>query len=273
MPKEPQEPSRIKRGRDGRQKKRNTQRKGSQGVQKKQNQQRAESPKGSPEILHRHTPDAERTSQEAIARRVTPSQRAKWQPLPNSSREHLESMMHYLIKLVLYKTTENYNETDKHLNLLKKRLLKRCQNLQVPVETQSCSKNVPKFLAKERKKSVVLKKALSKLQGELDKVVQAAEIREETIQHLQKEVQALKCELAAEEAAFKLFQKTDKDVLALPDFSKDCQKPPILQKMLLKVKDQQGLLDDLNTIQQSEEMKAVSVFVEQANEKLDLLNK
>nr|XP_020657148.1 centromere protein Q isoform X1 [Pogona vitticeps] len=258
MAKEQLEPSRKKRGTDGRQRKRNLQRqKGAQGVQE---QQSTESPK------------AETASLYTKVLKVTQRQRAKWRPLPKSSREHLESTMHWLITSLLYKTAENHTEAEKHLNLLKKRLLKSLENLQVPMEKQSSLKNAHSFLAKEKTKSAALEDGLAELQDEIDKVVQAAEFREETIQRLQKEVQELKCELAAEEAtASKLFYKDGNHGLALPDFSKDSLKLPILQNELLKIKNQQGLLNDLNTLQKSEEMTTMSAFLEEAYENVDSL--
>ncbi|XP_061478326.1 centromere protein Q isoform X3 [Rhineura floridana] len=231
---------------------------GAQAIQKKEMQQRTQSP------------EAETTYLSSNVVKVTPSQRAKWQPLPKSTREHLESMMHWLIISLLYEATRNRNEIEKHLNILKKRLMKHFETLRVPMEKLSRLKNVHKMLAEEKKKSVSLEDGLAELQDEIDKVLPAAELRDENIHSLQNKVQELKRELAAEEAAAsELFQTDGNDGLALPDISQYQLKAPILQDELLKTGNQEGLLNDLNTIQESEEMKTMLAFLEQAYENVD----
>ncbi|XP_062972020.1 centromere protein Q [Elgaria multicarinata webbii] len=240
-------PSR-KRGR--RQKRNLEEEQGVQAVQKKTMQQGAQTPE-------------DVTSWSAKVVRVTPRQRAKWCPLPKSTRECLESMMHWLITSLLYETTDNWSETEKDLNLLKKRLLKHFETLRVPVEKMSSLKSVHEIVAEEKKKSLVMKEGLAELQNEIDKVMSAVEFKDQNIQCLQNKVQELKCELSA---ASKVFQRVHSDDLALPDLSEDQLKAPILQNELLKIGNQQGLLNNLNTIQQSDEMKTMLAFLEQAYE-------
>ncbi|KAH0621809.1 hypothetical protein JD844_023447 [Phrynosoma platyrhinos] len=129
---------------------------------------------------------------------------------------------------------------NRHIN---DRLLNSFETLRVPVEKLSSWKNVHKILAKEKKRSVVIEEGLEELQKELDKVLQAAELREKSIECFQNKLQELKSELAAEEAA-------------------------AIKNELLKFRNEQ-LLNDLNTIQQSDEMKTVSAFLEQVNENID----
>ncbi|XP_042311163.1 centromere protein Q isoform X2 [Sceloporus undulatus] len=253
--KEQIEHPRRKKGSNERPRKTNVEREDAQVVKKKQKR-----------TVHR---EAKLTCLNTGVLKATATQQAKWQPLSKSTREHLEATVHWLLASILYKTTENHSEIEKHLNRLKKRLLNIFETLRVPVEKLSSWKNVHKILAKEKKMSVVIEEGLVELQNELDKVLQEAEFREKNIECFQNKLQELKSELAAEEsAASKLFQRDIKDGLPLPDISKDSLKAPILQNELLKVKNEQ-LLKDLNTIQQSDEMKTVSAFLEHVYENTD----
>ncbi|XP_034966276.1 centromere protein Q isoform X2 [Zootoca vivipara] len=235
---------------------------GAQAVQKKQRQKRVQSS------------EAETTSLSTITSKVvkvTAGQRAKWRPLPKNTREQLESMMHWLIISLLYETTQNNNETEKHLNCLRKRLVKHFETLKVPVEKQSSLKNVHKMLAEEKKKSVSLEEGLANLQEEINKVSSTTELHDGNIQRLQKKIHKLKCQLAAEKAtANELFQTNGSDDLGLPDVAQYRLTAPILQDELLKVRNQEGLLNDINTIQESEEMKTFFAFLEQAYDYVDV---
>ncbi|XP_015271246.1 PREDICTED: centromere protein Q, partial [Gekko japonicus] len=104
----------------------------------------------------------------------------------------------------------------------------------------------------------------------IDKSVEEAELRHEDTVRLQNEMQALKHELAAEEEMMsELFCKENNDVLALPKLPKESLEAPILQDLILKIPNQEGVLRDLNKVQQSREMKAMLDSLEQAYENLD----
>ncbi|XP_060641521.2 centromere protein Q [Anolis sagrei] len=198
---------------------------------------------------------------------VNPVQEEKQQLLPKSSRDHLEATMHWLIESILYKTGKNHNEIKKHLNLLKKRFLNSFETIQFPVRKLNSCEKVHRILVEEKKKTVAIEDDLKQLQIELDKALQAAAFNDNNIQTLQNKIEKLKCDLAAEEAASsKLFQTDSKFDPFLPGIFEDCAKAPILQNELLKVKNQTVLLNDLNTIQQSYEMKTLSMFLERAYE-------
>ncbi|XP_008115003.1 centromere protein Q isoform X2 [Anolis carolinensis] len=243
------EPPRIKKGSKGRQQKRKQEREDAEAVENKKKRAKC------PTVLE-----------------VNPNPQEKQQLLPTSSREHLEATIHWLITSVLYKTTQNHNEIRKHLNLLKKRLLNSFETIQVPVRKLNSWGKVHTILAEEKKKTVAIEDDSEELQKELDKVLQATELNDNNIKTFQNKVQKLKGDLAAEEAASnKLFQRDGKYDLFLPDIFEDCTKAPILQvsrcqNELLKVRNQPNLLHDLNTIQQSDEMKTLSMFLEQVYE-------
>ncbi|XP_067318062.1 centromere protein Q-like [Anolis sagrei] len=175
--------------------------------------------------------------------------------------------MHWLIKSILYKTGKNHNEIRKHLNLLKKIFLNSFKTIQVPVRKLNSCEKVHRILVEEKNKTVAIEDDLEQLQKELDKALQATVFNDNNIQTLQNKIEKLKCNLAVEEAASsKLFQTESKYDPFLPGIFEDCAKAPILQNELLKVKNQPVILNDLNTIQQSYEMKTLSMFPDQAYE-------
>ncbi|KAJ6659676.1 hypothetical protein lerEdw1_018645, partial [Lerista edwardsae] len=170
------------------------------------------------------------TSLEAKVVKVSPGQTAKWQQLPKSTRLHLDSMMNWLIVSLLYENTESHRETERHLKLLKKRLLKHFETLKVPVEKMSYLQNARKILAKDKKQCESLEEGLTVLQEELDEAAKAATQREENIQSLHNKILELKRELVAEgKRASKLFQIDGSDDLALPKLSKHSIEAPLFQ--------------------------------------------
>ncbi|XP_077173900.1 centromere protein Q isoform X3 [Paroedura picta] len=201
---------------------------------------------------------------------VTPGQRAKWQLLPESSRAYLDSMMHGFILAIAHENPQNQREIEKHLNLLKERLLKRFETLRVPLDKQSNLKNMKKFQAEEEEKIAAIETGLVELQEAIEKSVEETQLRHEETVRLQNEMQALKCELAAEEEMMnKLFCKESHDVLALPKLPKESLVAPVLQELILKIPNQEGVLRDLNKIQQSEVMKAMLDSLEKAYKNVD----
>ncbi|XP_066492961.1 centromere protein Q [Tiliqua scincoides] len=234
-----QESSSRKQGKDGSGRKKRSKPLGKEAraVRKKKMQQRAESPK-------------ETTSLDTKVVKVSRNQRAKWQLLSKSTRMHLESMMNWLIVSLLYENAQSHRETERHLNLLKERILKRFETLKVPVQKMSCLQNVCKVLAKEKKHCESLEEGLALLQEEIDEAAQAATLRDDNIQSLQVKVEELKCELAAEEkTASKLFQRDGNNDLALPELSKHSLEAPLIQKRFLKIQNQERILNYLNSIQ------------------------
>ncbi|XP_054857144.1 centromere protein Q [Eublepharis macularius] len=200
---------------------------------------------------------------------VTPGQRAKWQLLPESSRAYLESLMRGLILSIIYEKPQNRGEIERHLNHLKERLLKRFESLRVPVEKQGSLKNMKKLQAEEEEKIAVIERGLAELEEEIDKAVEEAHLRDRNIASLQNKVQTLKCELAEEEEKMsQLFVKESKDVLALPKLPKESLNAPVLQDVILKIQNQEGVLSELNYIQQTKEMKAMLDSLEQAYENI-----
>lgn len=141
------------------------------------------------------------------------------------------------------------------------------KTLRVPLETQSRLKNVKKLQAEEEKNIAVLEESMIKLQEAIDKSVEEAELRREKTARLENEIQAYKREL--EEMLNELSCKESNDVLSLPKLQKESLEAPVLQELLLKIPNQEGVLRDLNQIQQSEEMMAMLDSLEQAYENVD----
>ncbi|CAM4531063.1 centromere protein Q isoform X1 [Caretta caretta] len=204
--------------------------------------------------------------------KLAPGKTAAWQPLPASSIDHLGGMMDSVILSILSKSIQEKDDIQKHLNLLKERLLRRYRTLKVPVGKLSNLKNVPSLKVAEKENLSFNEEAAALLQEEITTAVQTAENTDENIQSLQDKIQSLRNRLEeAEDKAKKVFQKNGTGVLSLPELPKHSLTAPTLQEEILKIQDQKGILKDLSTIQHSAEMKNMLTLLEQAYEKVDSL--
>ncbi|XP_059576212.1 centromere protein Q-like [Alligator mississippiensis] len=102
--------------------------------------------------------------------------------------------------------------------------------------------------------------------------MQAAEHTDENIQSLQDKIRMLRSELEEEENKAKMvFQGSGRGVLNLPELPTNSLEAPILQEEILKIPNQTGVLQNLNTIQRSAEMRNMLSLLKQAYEKVDSL--
>ncbi|XP_070789206.1 centromere protein Q [Pituophis catenifer annectens] len=201
---------------------------------------------------------------------VSSKQKVKCQRLPKNIKKSLESKIHWTIIAILYEITKDYNETEKHLNILKERLLKSIQTLEVPVDELNYLSNVKKILKEEKKKYILMEEGLKHLEEEITKDFLTLNRVDEKIQILQKKIKALKHELTTLEAeANELFHRDANHDLGLPALSMEYLKLPALQNEVLKIGNPCTLLYDMNIIQQSDEMKNMMAFLEQLYEKAD----
>ncbi|XP_039182300.1 centromere protein Q-like [Crotalus tigris] len=192
----------------------------------------------------------------------------KYQRLPKSIKKSLKSNIHWTMISVLYEVTEDYNENEKLLNILKERFLKCIETLEVPVDELNCLTRVQKILKEEEKKYILMEEELEYLEGEITKDGLTLNTMDEEMQTLQKKIKALKHELRTLKADT-LINQDFKDDLALPGLPMEYFKLPPLQNEVLKIGNPQALLDDMNIIQQSDEMKNMMAFLEQLYEKAD----
>ncbi|KAG8124515.1 hypothetical protein E2320_020179 [Naja naja] len=201
---------------------------------------------------------------------VSSKQKVKCQRLPKSIKKSLESKIHWTIIAILYEITQDYNETEKHLNILKERLLKCIETLEVPVDELNYLSNVQKVLKEENKKYILMEEGLNHLEEEISKDLLTLHTVDDKIQILQKKIKALKRELRTLEAeADELFYRDANHDLGLPGLSEEYFKLPPLQNEVLKIGNPHALLDDMNIIKQSDEMKNMMAFLEQLYEMAD----
>ncbi|KAM3856362.1 centromere protein Q [Vipera latastei] len=174
------------------------------------------------------------------------------------------------MKSILYEVTEDYNENEKHLNILEERFLKCIETLEVPEDELICLTRVQKILKQEEKTYILMEEELEFLEGEITNVTSTLNTMEEKHQTLQKKIKALKDELRTLKAeANMVFNRDIKDDLRLPGLPMEYFKLPSLQNEVLKIGNPKALLDDMNIIQQSDEMKNMMAFLEQLHEKAD----
>ncbi|NXM75566.1 CENPQ protein, partial [Serilophus lunatus] len=195
-----------------------------------------------------------------------------WQTLSESSRQFLETVVDSVILSILYRQREGKGEVQKHLNVLKERVLRVFKTLKVPPGKLGKLKNIPSLQMAERQKLETNEESLAQLQEEITEAERSAERTEETVQQLQYKIQVLKSQLEEDEKlARKLFQENGSGVLHLPELPKHSFQAPILQELILKIKNQEGLLKDMNTIRQSADLKNLLTLIEKTYEKVDLL--
>uniref|UniRef100_K7G6Q7 Centromere protein Q n=1 Tax=Pelodiscus sinensis TaxID=13735 RepID=K7G6Q7_PELSI len=157
---------------------------------------------------------------------------------------------------ILSKSVQEKDDIQKHLNLLKSRLLRHYKTLKVPTGKLSNLKNVLSLKVTEKQNLSSNEEAVALLQEEIATAVETAENTDENIQSLQDKIRTLRNRLEeAEDKAKKVFQTNGTGVLSLPELPKNSLQAPILQEEILKIQDQKGILKDLHSIQQSAEMK------------------
>ncbi|NXS10661.1 CENPQ protein, partial [Neodrepanis coruscans] len=195
-----------------------------------------------------------------------------WQTLSESSRQFLETVVDSVILSILSQLRDRKGEVQKHLNILKERVLRVFKTLKAPPGKLGKLKSILSLQMAERQMLERNEESLAQMQEEITEAERSAERIEETVQQLQYKIQVLKSQLEEDEKlARKLFQENGSGVLHLPELPKESLEAPTLQEETLKVKNQKGLLKDMNTIQQSADMKNLLTLIEKTYEKVDLL--
>ncbi|XP_028928116.1 centromere protein Q [Ornithorhynchus anatinus] len=196
--------------------------------------------------------------------------RVKWKPLTDESKEHLQAVMDSVILSVLSRKTEGKENIQSHLNGLKERLFTLCKTLEIPPRKLENLKKMQNLKAMEVQRLKTNEENLELLQKEVGKVVEAIHPMNEEIQSLQARIQLLKDELEEEEDKAEQMSQTDHGkIVSLPELSERSLKAPLLQEeILMKIPNHEGLLKDLQTVQNSAEMKDMFTFVEEAYKKL-----
>ncbi|NXQ19932.1 CENPQ protein, partial [Peucedramus taeniatus] len=195
-----------------------------------------------------------------------------WQPLSENSRLFLENIVDSVLLSVLFQQRKEKHDVQKHLNVLKKMVLRSFKTLKVPPGKLGNLKNILSFQMAEKKMLETNEEFLVQLQEEITEAERSAERTDESIQQLQYKIQVLKNQLEEDEKdARKVFQENGSGALQLPELPKRSLQAPTLQEEILKVKNQKGLLKDMNAIQQSADLKNLLTLVEKTYEKVDLL--
>ncbi|KAM6123192.1 centromere protein Q isoform 2-T2 [Pterocles gutturalis] len=216
------------------------------------------------------SPAGEKDSSKKV--KLTSAKIGSWQTLSESSRQLLKTVMDSAILSVLCQQSEREDDVQKHLNLLKERVLRSFKTLKVPAGNLGNLKNVANLLMAEKQMLETNEESLTQLQEEIIETERSAEHIEESIQQLQYKIQVLKNQLEEDEKkARKVFQENSSGALHLPELPKHSLQAPTLQEEIMKIKNQKGLLKDMNTIQQSADLKNLLTLIEKTYEKVDFL--
>ncbi|XP_004780475.1 centromere protein Q isoform X1 [Mustela putorius furo] len=204
--------------------------------------------------------------------RITSNKRKTWQPLSESSREHLQTMMDSVIIAILSNNVRENERVQYHLNYLKKRLLQLCETLKVPPKKLKDLTNVSNLLKMERAQHRANEEGLALLQEEIDKIVETIESTTGNIQSLKNKIQVLTSEVEEEEEKVKQMFQIDIGILCLPELSQKSLKAPTLQKEILtSIPNHEALLRDVDILHNSSQMKNMLTFIEEAYKRLDAL--
>ncbi|NXN31452.1 CENPQ protein, partial [Nycticryphes semicollaris] len=204
--------------------------------------------------------------------KLTAAKIGSWQTLSETSRCFLETVMDSIILSVLSQQSMRKDDVQKHLNLLKERVLRIFKTLKVPPGKLGNLKNVRSLQMAEKQMLETNEETLVQLQEDINEAERSAERTKETIQQLQYKIQVLKYQLEEEEKkAKKVFQESGSGALHLPELPKRSFQAPPLQEELLKIKNRKGLLKDMNTIQQSADLRNMLTLIEKSYEKVNFL--
>ncbi|KFP74136.1 Centromere protein Q, partial [Acanthisitta chloris] len=195
-----------------------------------------------------------------------------WQTLSESSRQFLETIVDSAVLSVLCQQRQSKYDVQKHLNVLRKGILKVFKTLKVPPGKLSNLKNIPGLQMSEKQMLETNENSLAQLQEEITEAERSAVRIEETLQQLEYKIQVLKNELEKDEKeAGKVLQESGSEALHLPELPKQSFQAPTLQEEILKIKNKNILVKDMNAIQQSADLKKVLTLIEKTYEKVDLL--
>ncbi|NXJ97690.1 CENPQ protein, partial [Corythaixoides concolor] len=204
--------------------------------------------------------------------KLTSSKIGSWQTLSESSRQFLETVMDSVLLSILCQLSERKGDVQKQLNLLKERVLRFFKTLKVPPGKLGNLNNVLSLQMAEKQMLETNEESLVQLQEEINEAQRSAEHIKEHIQQLQYKTQVLKNQLEEDEKkARKIFQENGSGALHLPELPKYSLQAPTLQEEILKTQNQKGLLKDMNTIQQSADLKNMLTLIEKIYEKVDFL--
>ncbi|NWX34179.1 CENPQ protein, partial [Notiomystis cincta] len=195
-----------------------------------------------------------------------------WQPLSENSRLFLENIVDSVLLSVLSQQRERKDDVQKHLNVLKERVLRSFKTLKVPPGKLGNLKSILSLQMAEKQMLETNEESLLQLQEEITEAERSAELIEENVKQLQYKIQVLKIQLEeTEKDARKVLQENSSGALHLPELPQHSLQAPILQEEILKVKNRKGLLKDMNAIQQSADLKNLLTLIEKTYEKVDLL--
>ncbi|CAL8381931.1 unnamed protein product [Arctogadus glacialis] len=139
----------------------------------------------------------------------------KWVPLTRSSIIELASIVDQSMLKTLGLNRREQEETNKHLNILKTRLVGACAELRVPPLTRRDFERIAGQLQEEGRRSLNGKKTLSRLESDLDNLLVALEEIEEEKKSLEKSCSSLKRQLEEDEAV-EMLQMAERCVLHIP---------------------------------------------------------
>ncbi|XP_042527731.1 centromere protein Q [Dipodomys spectabilis] len=206
--------------------------------------------------------------------KIASKKRKSWQPLPKSTKEHLQIKIESVMLATLgqaKKSKQQIEQIQYHLNFLHESLIQECETLKAPHRKLNYLTDVSNLLKMEQAQEVANEASLMSLQEEINKTVGAIEVMKENIESIKSKVQKLARDTKKEEEIIqKVHQLGTKGLLSLPKLCQESLKAPTLQEEILAmIPNQKALLKDLTVLHNSSQVQSMSAFIEEAYEKLN----
>ncbi|XP_069088970.1 centromere protein Q [Pleurodeles waltl] len=203
---------------------------------------------------------------------LSPTRTAKWKVMSKDSQDYLKTVISGAVLSLLSRNIPEKDAVQKHLRILEGKLLSHCQDLKVPPAVPKLYKNIAGKLAQESEQMEYSQATLETLQDNLDKSVQALEHMGEEIETLQEKISVLKSQQddeEEEETSGEVFDDVENILsIELPKASIDA---PLLQEEVLKIPNQEALLQELCASRSLPATRNIQALIEQAYAEVDNL--
>ncbi|XP_078528018.1 centromere protein Q isoform X2 [Lissotriton helveticus] len=201
---------------------------------------------------------------------LPPAKTAKWKVMSKDSQDYLKILISGTVLSLLSKKIPEKESVQKHLRILEGKLLAHCQDLKVPPALPKLYKNIAGKVAQETEQMEHSQVTLETLQDKVDESVQDLKRMGEEIETLQEKIRILKSQQDDEEEDSGEALDNAENILSmeLPKASYDA---PLLQEEMLKVTNQEVLLQELCSSRSLPVTRDVRALIEQAYAEVDNL--
>lgn len=202
---------------------------------------------------------------------LPPAKTAKWKVMSKDSQDYLKTLISGTVLSLLSKKIPETESVQNHLRILEGKLLAHCQDLKVPPAVPKLYKNIAGKVAQETAQMERSQATLETLQDKVDKSVRDLERMGEEIETLQEKIRILKSQQDDEEEEDSGEALDNAESILYMELPKASFDAPLLQEEVLKIKNQDALLQELCTSRSLPATRDVRALIEQAYAEVDNL--